>query len=73
MGTVNVADLRAVLFVVFVIVLCLVMRRLAYMRGFEDAKRDYKRRGNVLDAYNSGYNDGYTRGIEAERKAQWKN
>lgn len=73
MGTINVADLSAVLLVVCVIVLCAVLCRLAYMRGFEAAKRNYKHRGNVLDAYSSGYNDGYTRGIVTERKRQWKN
>lgn len=73
MGTVNVADLSAVLFVAFVIALCLVLRKLAYIRGFEAAKREYKKRGSILDAYNSGYNDGYTRGVETERNRKWKN
>lgn len=73
MGAVNVADLRVVLIIAFVIALCFVIYKHAYMLGFEDAKRSYKLRYNAHDTYCDGYNTGYTRGVEAERRRQCKN
>ena len=63
-----------VLFIALVVVVVLILLAFAYMRGFENGKRSYNCKiDDVQDAFRSGYNLGYMQGIEAERKAQWKN
>ncbi len=73
MGVVNVPDLRVVVFVVLAIALGVILYRRAYMLGFEDAERKETNNDRALDAFYDGYNIGYTRGVETERKRQWKN
>lgn len=63
-----------VLFIALVVVVVLILLAFAYMRGFENGKRCYNCKiDDAQDAFRSGYNLGYMQGIEAERKAQWKN
>ena len=61
MGTVSIADIACVLFIVFCIAF-------AYMHGFENGKRSCNKDDSVSDAYHNGYNLGYIDGIAVERK-----
>lgn len=61
MGVVSIADVACALFIVFTIVF-------AYMRGFENGKRNRNQDVSVADAYHNGYNLGYVDGINVERK-----
>ena len=73
MGTVNMEDVMVVGFIALVVVVVLILLVFAYMRGFTDGKFSNVRNTDAQNAFRSGYNLGYMQGVEAERKAQWKN
>ena len=67
------ADVAAVVFIALVVVVALILIVFAYMRGFDAGKYSNARNTDAQDAFRRGYNIGYMKGVETERKKQWKN